>query len=85
MEIDDNLNLNEEIEMEIDDNLNLNEEVEMEIDDNLNLNEKVEMETKFEAESADQKAYRISDFPLERLGKIDMQEENVLYQKKDIS
>ena len=68
MEIDDNLNLNEEVEMEIDDNLNLNEKVEMEIDDNLNLNEKVEMETKFEAESADQKAYRISDFSFRETG-----------------
>ena len=68
MEIDDNLNLNEKVEMEIDDNLNLNEKVEMEIDDNLNLNEKVEMETKFEAESADQKAYRISDFSFRETG-----------------
>ena len=47
---------------------NLNEKVEMEIDDNLNLNEKVEMETKFEAESADQKAYRISDFSFRETG-----------------
>ena len=59
---------NTTIPMEIDDNLNLNEEIEMEIDDNLNLNEKVEMETKFEAESADQKAYRISDFSFRETG-----------------
>lgn len=60
---------NTTIPMEIDDNLNLNEKVEMEIDDNLDLNEKVEMESKFETESADQEAYRISDFSFRETGK----------------
>ena len=54
--------------MEIDDKPKFKRKVEMEIDDNLNLNEKVEMETKFEAESADQKAYRISDFSFRETG-----------------